>query len=253
MKNSLQKLVLLSVGALFLLSACGGGSGLGPTEIKKREDQLKAGLTVDWAKYRSGDYANAIQLFAKTLEQADLMEGIDAVKYQVKAEAHNGIGWSYFQTQHLDSADVAFRQSTVLDRRSPDAWAGWAGVTLARAGGATSDEARRRLYSDAAQYARQALELDSDYDSEDRVMDEEVTGSGAIGHDRFTHLHLRLLLAEAYFQLGRYSAVDQPDPTNAAAQMSLISDDMQTEFNYTDPGRLLEDISAAALVLRETF
>ena len=56
---------------------------------------------------------------------------------------------------------------------------------------------------------------------------------------------MRLLLAEAYFQLGRYSAVDRPDPSNAAAQMRLATG----EFTFRDPGQLLQEISKLALEL----
>ena len=36
------------------LTACGGGSGLGPRDIKKREEQLKDQLPVDWGEYNRG-------------------------------------------------------------------------------------------------------------------------------------------------------------------------------------------------------
>ena len=227
----------LSVCTAVLLCACGGGTGLGPGEIQKREDRLKERLETDWDHYRAGEYRSAINSFTQTLGQADVLEGTEAIRTKVKSEAHNGIGWSFFQSQYLDSAAVAFRQATRLNRRNVDAWAGWSGVALAQA-----------KFSDAESYAPQALEIDPLYDSANRHFDEQLA-IFELGHDRFDWRHIRLVLAEVYFQLGWYSASDRPDPRNGAFQMNLID----RGFAYTDPGRLLESISREALKLRDTL
>ena len=41
MKVAISKWFFLSMSVTFLLVACGGGSGVGPTEVKKRDDELK--------------------------------------------------------------------------------------------------------------------------------------------------------------------------------------------------------------------
>lgn len=213
------------------LLACGGGNGLGPGETRKREEKLKERLPVDWKDYRTGEYQAAIDAFTQTLEQADLLEGVEGIRNQVKSEAQNGIGWAFFRLQDLDNAYAAFRQATQLDRRNADAWAGWSGVTLAQ-----------RRYNEALQYAGQALEIDPNYVSAARQDDQ----GRDLTHDRYDQRHLRLVLAEAYFQLGRYSAIDRPDPNNAAAQLRLVN----TAFRFRDPGQLLESLGQMALELQ---
>ena len=229
----------LLAGTIAFALACGGGSGLGPNEIAKREDKLKDRLPTDWNAYQQGDFAAAIRNFTKTLQQADVTEELsESVRNQVKSEAHNGIGWSFFKTQELDSADVAFNKATRLDRRNADAWAGWAGVALAR-----------KDYGDASQYAVQTLEVDKDYASDKRFFDEEGVAR-AVGHDDFDERHVRLLLAESYFHLARYSSSDRPDPNNATAQLRLARGG---QFTFTDPGDLLEAISIEAQKLQPSF
>jgi tetratricopeptide (TPR) repeat protein len=213
-----------------LLAACGGGSGLGPQEIKKREQKLLDRLPIDWSYYNRGDQRGSIGSFTQTLVQADALDGVEAIRNFVRSEAQNGIGWSFFRMQQLDSAVVAFNQATRLDRRNADAWVGWAGVSLAL-----------RSYSDAVQFALQGLETLPDYDSSARL---DSYGRN-LAHDRFDERHVHLLLASAYYQLGRYSAADRPDPNNAAAQLRLVNN----AYRYRDPGQLLEGISRAVLEL----
>jgi hypothetical protein len=119
-----------------------------------------------------------------------------------------------------------------LDRRNADAWVGWAGVALAQ-----------RRYGEAVQYANQALEIEPDYTTDNR-QDER---NRDLAHDHYDQRHVRLVLAEAYFQLGRYSAVDRPDPNNATAQVRLID----PSFRFRDPGQLLEGIAQQALFLQD--
>lgn len=222
----------LLVGLALWCGACGGGNGLGPGEAKKREDRLKEQLPLSWQDYREGNYQGAIAAFIETLEKTDQLEAGDGVKNLIKSEAQNGIGWTYFRTQDLDNAHSAFRQATQLDRRNADAWVGWAGVALAQ-----------RRYNDAVQYASQALEIDPDYATADRL-DE---GSRDLAHDQYDQRHVRLVLAEAYFQLARYNAVDRPDPNNAAAQLRLVD----PSYRFRDPGQLLEGIAQQALLLQD--
>ncbi len=213
-----------------VLSACGGGSGIGPEEIAKQEKKLRDRLPIDWTKYNSGDYQVAIDDFVKTLEQADIFEGSEAIINEIKSEAHNGIGWAFFRLQDLESASSSFQQATTLNRSNADAWVGYAGVTLARG-----------RYNDVVQFALQALSIDPDYGSSTR----RDKTDRPLGHDNFDTRHVRLLLAEAYFQLGRYSAIDRPDPANAAAQIRLA----RGLFTFRDPGQLLQAISEFSLEL----
>lgn len=224
---------VLVLGAL--LSACGGGTGIGPGEIQKREDRLRQRLPIDWDNYNTGDYDGAIEFFTRTLEQADALEGIEqGVRNQVKAEAQSGIGWSFLRKQDLAGAAQAFGIATQLDRTNSDAWVGWAGVSLAQ-----------RLYPDVVQFSNQALETDPDYNSATRI-DE---AGRVLGHDQVDERHVRLMLAEAYFQLGYYNTVDRRDPNNAAAQVKLVD----RTFSYRNPGQLLERISELSLELQSVI
>lgn len=224
-------IVFCGLICMALLSACGGGTGIGPGEIQKREDRLRDRLPIDWNNYNDNDFVGAIDFFTKTLEQADALEGVEGVTNQVKSEAQSGIGWSFFRLQDLSSAEQAFAQATTLDRLNADAWAGWAGVALAQ-----------RDFGDAAQFSSIALETDPDYNSATRV---DESGR-LLAHDNVDERHLRLMLAEAYFQLGIYSAVERTDPNNASAQVRQVNQD----FRYKDPGQLLQAISDLALQLQ---
>ena len=232
MKTVIRTIVLVCAASSLASMGCGGGSGIGPGEVAKREDTLKDMLLDDWSSYRAGDYPTSIGMFTETLNVADANDELSAaVRNQVKSEAQNGIGWAWFKTQELDSADVAFDRSTRLNRQNSDAWAGWSGVALAK-----------KQYTNAVQYAVQVLQLDDDYQSDKRFFDES-TGGRPIGHDNFDERHVRLLLAEAYFHLGRYSEVDRADPGNATAQLRLATN---RQFTFTDPGALLAEISDEA-------
>ncbi|MCC7262523.1 MAG: tetratricopeptide repeat protein [Candidatus Latescibacteria bacterium] len=221
----------LMLGLALCSAGCGGGNGLGPGEARKQEDKVKDRLPLNWADYRAGDYQSAIDAFTQTLEKADQLESVDGTKNQIKGEAQDGIGWTFFKMQDLDNAFSAFRQATQLDRRNADAWVGWAGVALAQ-----------RRYNDAIQYASQALEIDPNYSTAER----KDLRNRDLGHDEYDQRHVRMVMAEAFFQLGRYSAVDRPDPNNAAAQLRLVD----PSFRFRDPGLLLEGIAQQAALLQ---
>ena len=229
MVTNLKLAALLGV-AILLQSGCGGGNGLGPTETKRQEDKLRDRLRADWSLYNTGNYAAAIESFTQTLEQADLLEGSDGVRNQIKSEAQSGIAWSFFKQQDLRKSDLAFRQALQLDSRNADAWVGRAGVAHAL-----------QQFSDSIQFAITALDIESDYDSGARL----DGGGRDLSHDNFDSRHLRILLAESYFQLGRYSALDRPDPNNASAQLRLL----RGQFQFRDPGHLLQNISEEATSL----
>jgi len=234
MRENVRRYALGILALAFALSACGGGTGLGPGEIRKREDKLKDRLTIDWNQYNQGQYEDSIEAFSQTLQQADVIEGVEAVRNQVKAEAHSGIGWTLLRMQDLEDAAQSFGLATQLDRANADAWVGWAGAALAQG-----------RYSDVVQYANQALEVDTDYNSGTRLDSE----GRVLAHDYVDERHVRLMLAEAYFQLGRYSPLDRPDPLNATAQLRLI----RPSYKYKDPGQLLQAISEVAIELQESI
>ncbi len=236
-KNRSQARVFLGLGAIIMtcgLTACGGGTGFGPGAIQKREDKLRDELALDWSLYNAADFQGAIDLFTKTLQEADALEGIEiGVRNQVKAEAQDGIGWTFIQLQDLSAAAQAFGIATQLDRTNADAWVGGAGVALALG-----------QYADVLSYTNIALETDAYYNSATRI---DAAGR-ILGHDSVDERHVRLMLAEAYFHLGRYSAVDRPDPNNAVAQVQLVYRD----YRFQDPGQLLERISELSLELQDT-
>jgi tetratricopeptide (TPR) repeat protein len=220
-------LLLVGLG----LSACGGGNGIGPDEIRKRENALRDKLPVSWDLYNATRYSEAIDAFTNILQDADNVEGIDNVRNEIKAEAQDGIGWSFFRLQRLEEAALAFEQATRLDRDNADAWVGGSGVALAR-----------KDYGRAVQFATQAMEIDPTYSSATRA-----DGDGRLlTHDDFDVRQLRILLAEAYFQRGLYSAFDRADPNNSAAQLRFLDG----TFRFSDPGQLLDSISQAAAGLQ---
>ena len=223
---------LVALVSIVLLS-CGGGSGTGPDEIKEREEQLKDRLPVDWTRYNDGDLGAAIEFFTATLDVADGLEGVEAVRDEVKSEAQNGIGWSFMSQQQLDDAERAFSIATTLNPRNADAWVGWAGVSLAQGD-----------FGDVVQFVIQALEAEPDYNSATR----EDSDERSLGHDDIDERHVRLMLSEAFFHLGRYSVNDQQDPNNAAAQLSLV----HQSYRFQNPGQLLDSLSVAMLNLQTT-
>ena len=235
-RKILKKTVIrsgLSCLAGALLLSCGGGSGIGPGEIKKREERLKDRLPIDWIQYNAGDLEGAIDFFTATLDETDGLVGVEAVKNEVKSEAQNGIGWSFMTMQDLDAAELAFDIATTLDRRNADAWVGRAGVALAQGD-----------FGDVVQYAIDALEAEPDYDSAMRLDSQ----GRQLGHDNLDDRHVRLMLSEAYFHLGRYSAVDRPDPNNAAAQLRLVN----RNYKFSSLGQLLDSLSVASINLQES-
>ena len=234
MRECVRRQALAILALAFALSACGGGTGLGPGEIRKREDKLKDRLEINWNEYNQGEYENSIAAFSETLQQADVIEGVDAVRNQVKAEAHSGIGWTLLRMQNLNDAGQAFGLAIQLDRSNADAWVGRAGGALAQG-----------RFSDVVAYANQALEVDSDYNSGSRLDSQ----GRVLAHDYVDERHVRLMLAEAYFQLGRYSPLDRPDPNNATAQLRLI----RPSYRYKDPGQLLQAISEVAIELQQSI
>lgn len=231
-ERAMVRVVLACVTGAFVLS-CGGGSGIGPGEIKKREEQLKDRLPTDWSHYNEGDVEDAIDFFTATLGEADGLQGVEAVKNEVKSEAQNGIGWSFMTMHDLDSAELAFDIATTLDPRNADAWVGRSGVSLAKGN-----------YADVVQYAIDALKAEPDYDSASRVDSQ----GRQLGHDDLDERHVRLMLSEAYFHLGRYSAVDRPDPNNAAAQLKLVN----RNYKFSNPGQLIDSLSDAVINLQGT-
>ena len=222
---------ILSLVGIFFLEGCGGGNGLGPKEIKKQEDKVLDKLVLDWDSYNGGDFQASIDQFTATLAQADKLEGSSGVQNRIKSEAYNGIAWSFFRQQKLTDAWDAFRRATSLDRQNADAWVGWAGVALAQ-----------RRYSDVVQFSLQAMEYSVDYKSALRTDNTKRN----LGHDLVDGRHLQLMLAEAYFQLGRYSSIERADPNNATAQVKRID----PGFRYRDPGQLVQAISRISLELK---
>lgn len=233
----------IALGMLLTLGwwrGCGGGCGPEPQEGGVEiEMELQGLLFNGWKHYNLGDFRTAIDTFSAALEKVSEPALDPGVRRQVAAEAHNGIGWSYFRTRELDSARNAFRQSTSFSSRDADAWVGWAGVTLMQG-----------QYADVAQFCNQALERDNSYNSALRSGPEwkyiDLEDWQTMGHGRVDVRHVRLMLTEAYYQLGRYSVAESPDPNNAAAQVRLI----RGTFRYTNPVELIRVMGEIAAELK---
>jgi tetratricopeptide (TPR) repeat protein len=209
---------------------CGGGNGLGPKDLQQQETKLRDRLPLDWDLYNAGSYTDAIAAFTATLTKAEALQDQPEVQREVKSEAYDGIGWTYFRQQDLASAADAFRRSTTLNGQNTDAWVGWAGVSLAQ-----------RQYNDVVQYCLQALDRDTQYNSAYRT----DTSERRLAHDGVDSRHVRVMLAQAYVQLGRYSATEKADPGNAAAQLRIL----RSDYRYVDPGQLIRALSDMALSL----
>ena len=194
--------------------ACGGGNGLGPTEIKHREAAVEQQLELSWKKYNAGDLDGSISGFRETLDAADHLDVSSGTTNLIKGEAYDGIGWSAFRQQDLDLAASSFQQSVALNRQNTDAWVGWGGVSLAQ-----------RQFTNTVQFCITALDADLHYNSTTRTY---IAGLD-LSHDAIDTRSVRLMLAEAYLNLGYYSPVERADPFNASAQVRLLRPSYQYE------------------------
>ena len=197
----------LGVLGILLGLGCGGGTGILTTpgdQTGTIEDLIGQG----WQLYEQGQYDGAIVKF----------EGVLQLESN-RSSAHNGLGWSYFRKQDLKKARETFEKAIRFAPSSADAFVGLAGVALSEGDAGKN----REKYSEVIVNANQALLLEAAYTS---------------NHDRLTWHHVRLILAQAYFYLGKYTKEQSPDPNNAEAQIRKID----VSFAYTTPANLLKKI-----------
>jgi len=85
-------------------------------------------LSYAWQEYNTGKYEAAIIAFEKVLSQGAASD--------IKADAYNGIGWSYLcisqdasvNQKNIDNAIAKFQEAIRLDNNNADAWIGKAGA-----------------------------------------------------------------------------------------------------------------------------
>lgn len=189
-------ILLLSVLPALGAAGCGGGTGVGGTTGSAEDLTFEA-----WDVYRkaAGDdsYASAQVLFTNALS---LDPGF--------SEAHNGLGWVNLRRagqiddardrgQFLEQSLINFERATAADPENVDAWAGKAGLELAR-----------ENYSSAISAANKALELNPRYFSP---------------HDNIDFRDLHLVLAESFFFEGSFEdGANSQDPNNAVFHLNQL-------------------------------
>jgi tetratricopeptide (TPR) repeat protein len=199
-----RRYIIIAMAAILLAAGCGGGTGIGTRSDRDQQISSEA-----WLAYRAGSYAQADSTFQEALSVNPTL-----------SDALNGRGWANFslagregdtnrRTGYLNTARTNFSGAAASDPKNTDAWAGLAGVELA------SDN-----YQKAVDAAQQVLNLDPNFFSP---------------HDNFNIREVRIILATAYFFLGKYSVAEGADPHNATAQITILD----RTFRYTTPVELI--------------
>ena len=199
-----RRSIIALIAAILVAAGCGGGTGVGTASDRDQQISSEA-----WLAYRTGDYAKADSTFQEALSVNPSL-----------SDALNGRGWANFslagreadtnrRTGELNTAHENFSRAVTAEPKNADAWAGLAGVELA------SDN-----YQKAVDAAQQVIRLDPNFFS---------------SHDNFNIREVRVILATAYFFLGKFSPAETPDPNNAAAQVTLLD----RTFQYTTPAELI--------------
>ncbi|MSS72258.1 MAG: tetratricopeptide repeat protein [Candidatus Latescibacteria bacterium] len=199
-----RRCLIAAMVAILLVAGCGGGTGVGTRSDRDQQIASEA-----WLAYRAGNYAQADSTFKEALSVNPTL-----------SDALNGRGWANFslsgregdanrRAEYLNAARENFSRAAAAEPKNADAWAGLAGVELA------SDN-----YQKAVSAAEQVLTLDPNYFS---------------SHDNFNIREIRMILATAYFFLGKFSTAEGADPHNATAQVVTLD----RTFRYTTPVELI--------------
>ncbi len=201
----MRETYIIAAAVVILLAAgCGGGTGIGAGTDRPAQISAEA-----WTAYRAGNFALADSTFQEALSVNPSL-----------SDALNGRGWANFslagregdanrRAGRLSAARENFSRAVTADSKNADAWAGLAGVELA------TDN-----YQKAVDAAWKVLDLDANYFS---------------SHDNFNAREIRMILATAYFFLGKFSKKEAADPNNAAAQVAILD----RTFQYTTPVELI--------------
>ncbi|MFC1500648.1 tetratricopeptide repeat protein [Candidatus Zixiibacteriota bacterium] len=160
-------IVLLAIFAGGSLSSCGKK---GPTRV----DEVDRLINEGWQLFASEQYTEALAKFDDAL--LELSQHPDAL---------HGRGWSLAYLEQFNDARIAFVNAKELSFDNPDIWAGGAFVYSA-----LGDQ------DQVVYWAEIALGTQA-----------EITGAGQwvfSKNDAITHIHLRLVLAKAYWVRGSY-------------------------------------------------
>jgi len=177
---SLARSVLPALSGLLILtgSLLGGCGDKGPTRTSEVDKLIDAG----WALFSAEQYTEALSSFDDALELLSQSPG-----------ALHGRGWSLAYLGRFNEARNAFVSAKELSLDDPDIWAGGAFVYSA-----IRDQDQVVFWAETA-FGVQDL----------------VGGSAQWSFSRntaITHIHLRLVLAKAYWTRGGYTqCIDQLD------------------------------------------
>ena len=189
---------------LLILSGCGGG--ISAYKVGDYDSLMKSG----WSKYNQNKFEEAQQLFLEAKAMND-----------ERAEAYIGCGWSLLMRQHPDSALVeffnAFDYITTLND-TVDIACGISGSYLANGD-------NNRVINFLNNYDLEYFEDSFPLRDHDFFLDRS---------------DLELVLAQAYYRLGIFSAAEAPDPDNAVYHLNQV---LITPYVYTTPDELMEKMT----------
>jgi len=200
--------------ALLGALGCGGGTGVGGTYGSAET------LTFEgWDSYRKQDLPKGEELFNSAL-------ALDPTY----TEAYNGLGWLNFRKAGqeedkdrrlaaLNGARKNFEHAVNADPGNTDALVGLAGVDLALG-----------EWEKASIAAGRALDLSPRYFS---------------SHDNIDYRDVHLVMAEAYFFMGRFKhTTETPDPNNALYHIDVVDPGYKAfyESNQLTPPDLVRRI-----------
>lgn len=192
------KYIPLIIALVF--TGCGGG--INAFKVIDYDSLIKSG----WLKYNQNKFLESQMIFteAKALDSA-------------RAEGYIGCGWSLLMRQEPDSALVEFFHGipyTTTLNDSVDTICGVAGSYLA------ANENKRLInYLSPLNFTK----FEEVFPLED--------------HDFFIDTgDLELVLAQAYYRMGQYSAKESADPANA---LFHLNNALLTPYVYTNPQDLM--------------
>ena len=189
---------------LLILSGCGGG--ISAYKVGDYDSLMKSG----WSKYNQNKFEEVQQLFLEAKAMND-----------ERSEAYIGCGWSLLMRQHPDSALVeffnAFDYITTLND-TVDIACGISGSYLANGD-------NNRVINFLNNYDLVYFEDSFPLRDHDFFLDRS---------------DLELVLAQAYYRLGIFSAAETPDPDNAIYHLNQV---LITPYVYTTPDELMEKMT----------
>lgn len=192
------------VTLLLILAGCGGG--ISAYKVGDYDSLIKSG----WAKYNQNKFEEAQQLFLEAKAMDD-----------ERAEAYIGGGWSLLMRQHPDSALVEFFNGfdyiTTLND-TVDTVCGISGSYLANGN-------NNRVINFLSAYDLEYFEDSFPLRDHDFFLDRG---------------DIELILAQAYYRLGIFSAAESPDPDNALYHLNQV---LITPYVYTTPDELMEKMT----------